>query len=498
MIESNKQAIGRGAVYIYIQYFISAISGYIFWLILTQLTSSSIVGTLSAIIAIGDVLASFAIIGIPDSIQRYLGKVFYEKNIASARTYLAASLILVTLGIFATSLFIIFDNTLFSLSKINYNLKLLIIAIVTSSAINLLLTSVVISSLKTRVLPTVNIISSSSKIVLSIILVLSGSGVVGISLSYLVFGNVLSAILLTIYSISLFRPTSKVQTKSSIGLRHASSDLLAGGVASWIPMIVMNVGIQLGTIVLFGSKGSDDTAIYFISLTIVNALLVGTISLTTIGLPVLSALQDGRKRIAWQMIRWGFLISVPLASAIFFYSREVLNLLGQNYVEGETALQILLLSIPPTIIHSGISNLIYSYGNYKQSIAFDSTMGIPRIILYFILVPIYGSIGASISFTVGSLAGLIISIIVARKMGMLIFWKDLALVLIIPIIMGYILHRIEINLVFGIIATIIFSYISLLKLKVITKSDVKDIMEILPVSMSNQLSKFLGKINRDD
>ena len=232
MIESNKQAIGRGAAYIYIQYFVSAISGYIFWLILTQLTSSSIVGTLSAIIATSEILTSFAIIGIPDSIQRYLGKSFYEKNAQSAKKYLAASFLLVSLGIFATSLFIIFDNTIFNLSENGNNLKLLIITIVISSTVNLLLTSIVIASLKTRVLPTVNIISSSSKIILSIFLVLSGSGVVGISLSYLVFGNVLSAILLTIYSISLFRPTSKIQTKSAIGLRHASRDLLAGGVAS--------------------------------------------------------------------------------------------------------------------------------------------------------------------------------------------------------------------------------------------------------------------------
>ena len=59
-------------------------------------------------------------------------------------------------------------------------------------------------------------------------------------------------------------------------------------------------------------------------------------------------------------------------------------------------------------------------------------MGIPRI-TYFILVPIYGSLGASAAFTAGSLAGLIISIIVFRKIGMLIFWKDLVLALVVPI-----------------------------------------------------------------
>ena len=64
-------------------------------------------------------------------------------------------------------------------------------------------------------------------------------------------------------------------------------------------------------------------------------------------------------------------------------------------------------------------------------------------------------------------------------------------------VIGYILYRFEINYVLGIIATIIASYISLLKLKVITRSDIKDITEILPVNMSNELSKFLRKIKRD-
>jgi len=188
---------------------------------------------------------------------------------------------------------------------------------------------------------------------------------------------------------------------------------------------------------------------------------------------------------------------VPLASSIFFYSREVLGLLGRNYIEGETSLQILLLSIAPTIILSGIGNLVYSYGNYKQSLVIDLFMSVPRVILYFLLVPIYGSIGASISFTIGSLTGLVVSIIVARKIGMLIFWKDLVLLFFVPILIGFILHSFEINYVIGIFATIIVSYISFSKLNTITKSDVRDIVDILPDSISNQILNFLRKVKRD-
>ena len=284
---------------------------------------------------------------------------------------------------------------------------------------------------------------------------------------------------------------------SEVSLQHASKDLLVGGIASWIPMLIYDVGIHLGTIVLYGARGSEDTAIFFISLTIVNALLLGTVSFTAIGLPILSSIQDGRKRFAWQTIRWGYIISVPLASSIFFYSREVLGLLGQNYIEGETSLQILLLSLPPTIILSGIGNLVYSYGNYKQSLVIDLFMSVPRVLLYFLLVPIYGSIGASISFTIGSLTGLVVSIIVARKIGMLIFWKDLVLLFFVPILIGFILHSFEINYVIGIFATIIISYISFSKLNTITRSDVRDIVDILPDSISNQILNFLRKVKRD-
>lgn len=493
----NKGTVGREAAYVYIQFFISSISGYIFWLAITQLTTSYIVGTLSAIIAISEILTSFAMIGIPDSIQRVLGKSFYEKNVTKAKTYLVASLIFISIGIFTVGMLVIVDNNYLNSIEIYYNLKFVIILVVTSSAVNLLLISIIISSVKTKVLPTVNIISSVSKIVMAIFLAFSGSGVIGISLAYLFFGNVLSSALIGIYAIRLFRPMAGVSVMPTISLTRASKELLAGGLASWVPMLVTNLGIQLGTIVLFGSKGSEETALYFISLTIVNALLLGTISLTAIGLPILSSIQDGRKRFAWQTIRWGYLISIPLSLSIIFYSGEILNLLGGDYVEAKSSLQILLLSIAPIIIVHGVSNLVYSYGHYKKSLSIDFAMGIPRTVLYFILVPIYGSIGASLSFTIGALIGLIIATVVSRKIGMLLFWKELVLVIFIPITIGYILHIFQVNYIIGIPVIVMSSYICLLKLNILTNSDLHNVISILPLNISNQLLKLSNKFKRN-
>ena len=59
-------------------------------------------------------------------------------------------------------------------------------------------------------------------------------------------------------------------------------------------------------------------------------------------------------------------------------------------------------------------------------------MSVPRAVLYFALVPIYGGIGAAIGYKLGTIIGCIVSIIIAKKIGMLLFWKDLAVIFFIP------------------------------------------------------------------
>ena len=99
-------------------------------------------------------------------------------------------------------------------------------------------------------------------------------------------------------------------------------------------------------------------------------------------------------------------------------------LFGQDYINGSPSLQILLLSVLPATLTTGINILIYSYGNYRQVLIIGLASSIPRTILYFALVPIYGSNGSAISFTIGSIIGSIACIVICRKIGMLIFWKD--------------------------------------------------------------------------
>jgi O-antigen/teichoic acid export membrane protein len=492
----NKQLLGRGTAFIYIQLMVSAISGYVFWIILSRLVDPTLVGTLSTIIALTEILANIAVIGTSDSIQRNLGRTLTEQRIRDTRVFVTASLLCIALGSIISGLLILFGGAFFELVENEPDLKSIIFLLVVSSTVRILLYSIVLSSLRTEILAVASIVSTTAKIVVSVILILSGAGIVGLSISYIFFGELLSSILLGIVTIRLLKSVPIKDSGPKISFAYAFKNILTGGVASWIPIVVTTLGYQLGTIVVFGSKGSSDTAVYFISLSLVNVILFGTNALASIALPALSSLEDARKRLAWQTIRWGYLVSVPLSSSLVFYSQEILRMFGESYIGGETILQILLQSVLPTIVANGVSTLVYAYGNYKQSLAIELVMGIPRIVLYFILIPIYGPIGGAISFTTGSLLALVVSIMIAHKIRMSIFWKDLVLVIIIPSIIGLILYALKINFLAGIATTLFASYFLLLKIGTITGSDLDDMKSILPHSISNPLSRLLKKLKQ--
>jgi O-antigen/teichoic acid export membrane protein len=248
--------------------------------------------------------------------------------------------------------------------------------------------------------------------------------------------------------------------------------------------------------VLYNTNGAYQSGIYFLTLAIVNAIHAIVYSIYTISLPALSSMDDGRKRFAWHTIRLSAIIVLPLSFSMIFYSKDILYLIGANYIEGSFSMQILLLSTFPVIVLSGIETLVFSYGHYRHTISINLASSVPRTILYFILVPLFGITGVAISYTTGSVIGFIVSIIIARRIGMIIFWKRLGLTLFFPILLALMFKISNINYVISILATILGSYVLLIKLHVIEKSDWLLFIDLLPSKISNPLLKISNKFEK--
>ena len=353
MPKTNEQIVGEGATYISIQIITSLITGYLFWFILSKITTPEIIGIFAVTVSFADIFANVAVMGISYGVQPFLGKSFSERNLHEAKVFVKASLILLSLGIIATSTFILIARDwIYSIFKIDSTLIAISVSLLSSSSVYILLNSIVVSSLKTRVLPKIMIISSVSKFIVATILVLIGGGAVGLAIGYTFFGQALSAILLGVVIIKYFKSLSSssprissssstlslsstqkktdinhstVKRRPHVSFMYALKKIWIASAASWIPLLVPTIGSELGTLVLFGSYGSNQAGVYFIALTIFMGIMSVTYSLFEIALPTLSSMSDGRKRLTWHTIRLSLIMSVPLSSALIFYSREVLQ-----------------------------------------------------------------------------------------------------------------------------------------------------------------------------
>jgi len=302
---------------------------------------------------------------------------------------------------------------------------------------------------------------------------------------------ILSSILLAINVFIIFR---SLERKSDLKLKDAVKKIFSASVVSWIPELIRKPGTHLGTIIVFGTIGASQAGVYFISFSVFSAIIILVTVLLTYGFPLLSGMKDGRKKLVWRFIKMSLAFGMPITSFVMFYANDILYIFGKEYAEGSFALEILLLSILPVVVGIGVRTLVYAYGNYRQVLKLGLAINIPRIILYFILVPIYGITGAALSFTAGSLIGFIVALIIAKKVGLKIFTKDLAIIFVIPMVLGFVLSYYEVNSVLSVIAILLISYISYLKLGIITREDLNDSVMVLPRKISTPTFKVLDKL----
>ena len=491
----QKKVIGRGAAYIYIEAITSLVSGYIFWLIMSKLTSSDVIGTSSTVVTFATIVAVIAGLGITTGMQPSIAKSLSENKIEEARLYLICCLLLVCIGLSVCSIFLLLAENWISYSfGIDFGLITLSILLICSYNVAMLLRSVVVSSLKTQSLPLIFIISTAAKVVLSSVLLLLGFGSIGLVFGF-TFNYILYSVLLAVILLKTIFKTAKIKNVLE-NFKGNSKKILYASVPNWIPALIMIIGSQIGTVVVFGSHGANQAGVYFLALTIVTGITTVMSSLFTIALPTLSSMVDYRKRIAWQTIRLSAIIVLPFSCSIVFYSNEIMNLFGQYYINGSISLQILLISILPICITDGISTLVYSYRNYRYVLILGLSMSVPQTILYFSLVPMYGQVGAALGYTVGAALGCVVSIILSKRIGLQLFWKELPMTFIIPMAIGYVLSFFNLYYILGITITIIFSYIILLKINIVTKSDVRDFLDILPERLSNIIVNCSGKFKK--
>lgn len=474
------------------------LSGYLLWIGLTRISTPEIIGISSAVISLANILSAVAMMGVPQGVSRFLAKNYYEKNVVETSAFLRASLFMVGEGILISFVLLLLVKDWIYVT-VDSNLIILSMLLIGSTSIAVLNRSIVIATLKTQMLPMIMVISSISRIVIVVLLVLMNTGAMGIVTGYASF-EILSSILLGFAIYRIYKPIQKNISRTM--LHGAFKSLFSASIPTWIPRIVAALGgSNLGTIVVFGFNGASQAASYFLANAIYSAISTISIPLYTIAYPALSAMTDGRKRLAWRIIKISVIFSLPLSSSVFFYSDDIVGLLGNHYADSSLLLKIFMLSILPNSIYSVVTQLVYAYGNYRQVLMLGLATSVPRSLLYFILVPSWGGAGAVTSFLIGTLIGCVFSVIIAKRIDVIIRWKSLGFISAISFLPAFIFSSFQLNYIVGIFGTVVISFILFLKFRILSRSDVEDTVNVLPVRFAKPIALIFTKVgillNRD-
>jgi stage V sporulation protein B len=464
--------------------------GYSLWFILSKIAPLDVIGVSSTVVSLSIIFTAVVDLGISNGSTRFLGRSFSEGETGDTKVLIRASLFLLCVAIIAcSSAVLVFKDMIFP-ATIGFELILVSVLLLGVSSVYAMLRSVLIASLQTQSFPKITIFSSICKISLTILLVLLGTGAIGITIGY-ASAFVLGMILLSYTLLRILKPLEK---ESRISLSFACRNILLASVPSWVPKVMSVIGAQLGTVVVFGAAGASQAGSYFVAFYVFYAITAVMDSLFSITFPVLSAMHDGRKRFVWRILKMSLIITLPISSTVILYSDEIMAIFGPDYIQASLPLKIILLSVLTFTFNVAIVLIVYSYGNYWQVLSIGLGSSASRILLYFFLVPLYGSTGAAITFTTGSIIAFFISVFVAKKIRMRVFWKEIALIFTIPMTIAFTLDYFQVQYSMGIPIILLLTFVSFFALRLLTKSDIVNSLGILPGRIAKPLIEILDKL----
>lgn len=470
-------SIGKNVFYIYIASILASGSTFIFWIIASNFTNSEVIGKVATVASFCMVLGVLSNFDLAIGMKRFLGKAVAEKDWLKFKQISSIS----TLFGFSTSigiLLIVLNPFVDILGMIGIEKQFIpvIIMIVLGNDLLHMFIGTLVSAMKSKSIILPSWIGTLSRFpLLLFLLFMVEKSELNVALAYSSF-YLISGILLFVTIMGFYK---KISGTYFYNVKNNLKLVIHGSLPRWIPQIITTLGAQISILIIFVVKGPSESGLFYIPFGIFMVLFLVSSAINQVSHPVLSGMENAESRRDYlkRTLKLAFLGSIPLAAIIFFYSREVLSIFGPEYVASNEILVILILSFPAMILVEGVYYLFYARGYYKNVLFLGLLGNIPRIILYIILVPSYGGVGAAIAFIVGTFLQLILTIILVEKMNIRLQYLTFLAISIIPFVIGYSLQILNIELL-GIVILLLLSFAIYIKLKILNEDDILSFLKV--------------------
>ena len=119
-----------------------------------------------------------------------------------------------------------------------------------------------------------------------------------------------------------------------------------------------------------------------------------------------------------------FISTIPVVFVILVANKFILGLFGPEFIAGSTALVIIIISQCFNVMTGSVSQVLNMTGYHRNLRNFTIISAGLNLILNFILIPIYGIIGAAIATGVSSvLLNLMAVIFVKKRLGIITYFN---------------------------------------------------------------------------
>jgi len=381
--------------FLFLDSFLVSIGSWIFWLVITKLTSSSELGLAVTVYSLVILVTTLTQLGLEYPLLK-------KSNIQDSQILGTSFMIELLITLASIPFVYIVINTLYDKSVEQFtwiSIGLLIII-----SLEFVFRFGLLGFSNSKIVLIIDLVGVGIKLSTGFILVSMSLGTLGILLAYL-FGG-----LFVIFTFLYFVKKSFSFRIGNIRyFKEIIKDALVNTPAKWSKVVFVILSVVL--LAIFNISSSE-VGIFYVALMITIVVASFASSMAYMVIPSSTTL---KKDLSSNSLRLSLSLTAPIVVALLVAPRSILSLIGPEYESAVAVLVILAMAIIPSAI---TANLISKLNNLDKSrlLVFSGLLQIGTFFIsFFVLVPIYGTIGAAISILTAYLSSSIFLIILSGR-----------------------------------------------------------------------------------
>jgi O-antigen/teichoic acid export membrane protein len=468
---------------------------FVFWLLTARLAGAEAIGLVSAAASFVIIIVTIDILNMSLGMKRHLGIAVSIGDYGNFKQILASTTLFVGIMVIISTVILALPNLqVLEILNIDRQYIWIIIPMIAALALQQVFSEALIAALQSKklVIPLLVGLLCRFPLLFGVIYFFNAPSM-GTLLSYSSFLFISTAW----YSVYLIKILRKTPSRATENILHNIKHILTAGLASWVPHIISVLGSQLAIITVFSLEGSIEGGKFYLPMAIYTVTLFIVIGINRVSHPLVAGMSTKNQQTAYlsYSMKIAFMFTMPIAASLLFFPEKFLSLVGREFGSAGDTLAIFMLSVPFSIISEMVFYFIYGRGDNRTVLYLGLAGNIPKIILYFLIVPVFGANGAALAYLIGSLAALVFSLKVIKVHSLVVHYTNCMILTGIPLAIGIVTWLLDIQFLLSSAIILFGSLLAYVKIRLFTDADLQNILYAgLPRNTAEKIYPTLSKI----